>query len=140
MINDIIKVKGRYEFFNVDTKETKVFDNLVVQGFFTNIFKAMKGETFYLQVKDFATGSGTNAAIKSDTTLQTEYFRKAISSINYNTTQCVIKTTLAPSESNITIKEVGIFDTNGGLISRANVNIEKNASTQYIVTYTMTIV
>ena len=62
-----------------------------------------------------------------------------ITSITYNGTKTTIKTTLAPSESNFTITEVGIF-TDSGIISHCNTNIEKNASTQYIVTYTLEVI
>ena len=140
MINEKIKIKGVYEFKNMDTGEVKRFENIVVQNFFDNIFKAVKGETSFLEAVDFATGDGTTAAIKTDTALENELFRKNLTLITSTDTKVIMKTNLAPSESNFQIKECGIFATDGSMISRANVDIEKNASTQYLVSYTITII
>ena len=134
-----LRAIGVYEFYNCQTGEITSFKNVVCQNFFTQLFKRMKNEASDLYITKFATGTGVNPALKTDTALQTEVFRKNVSSVNYNLTKITIKTTLATSESNFVIKEVGIF-TDTGIISRCNVNIDKNASTQYIVTYTLEVV
>lgn len=142
-LNDHLSISGEYKFEGYDITGKKIFEktfkNTVVQNFFTSLFKIIAGQTGYVLAYQMATGTGTNVAAKTDTTLQTEYYRKNVTSITYTTTQVIIKTVLTPVESNITIKEIGIFSSDGGLLSRCNVDVDKNSSTQYTITYTMTI-
>ena len=83
-------------------------------------------------------------SMKANTALQTEVFRKAITTKTYNATQFICKLSLGADESVFTIREIGLFadgtDTlgSGTLFSQCNVNIAKNASTQYLITYTIT--
>lgn len=143
-----MKLKGQYRFEGFNDKGEKVFDktysNVITQNLFTNFFKNLNAESAVLNLTHIATGSGTNAAAKTDTALQTEVFRKAITTKTYGTTTFVCKLSLGASESVFTICEIGLFangtDTagSGTLFSRCNVNIAKNASTQYLITYTIT--
>jgi len=154
-MEDTIKAIGEYHFEGFDLTGKKVFDkkvkNVVTQLYFTIIMKyldqSVSGQADdELDLTHFATGSGTATAAKSDTALGTEVFRKAITSKTYSTTAFVCKTSLVAGESNFLIKEVGIFAKasltlgSGTLISRANVNIDKNANLKYLVTYTLTII
>jgi hypothetical protein len=126
-MRDFIKAKGVYEFKNLDTGEIIKKENVVCQNFFTPTFEAMKNNTSALDVLSFATGDGTTSALKSDTALDNEIFRKNITSITSDSTKVTIKTTLATSESNFNIKEVGLFFSDGGILSRANEILKKTA-------------
>jgi hypothetical protein len=142
--------KGRYhiEGFDVITGQKvfdQVYDNVLVQNFFTSIFEFLDndGTATQLAISHFASGTGTNTATKADTQLQTEAFRKSVTSKSYTNTVFTVKAFLASSESNFTITEIAIFAggsataNSGNLISRCNCNIEKNSSTQYTVNYTI---
>ena len=142
------RVSGHYKIERLDgdkwvTVQEK--NNVVVQGFFTGLFTHLQGTDTPMEVTHFALGTGTTKAMKSNTALEAEAFRKARTSISSTPTSLVVKLSLAPSEAVMTIREIGLFmeatDTpgSGNLLSRVNVNVEKNASTQYLITYTLTI-
>lgn len=152
-----IKAVGIYKFeaYNAKTLERiprldMTYKNILVQGFFTTVFEFLDQAISAPNVADlnlshFATGTGTTTPMKSDTSLETEYFRKAISVKSFGSTSFVCKTVLGPTESNTTIREVGIFANgsltpdSGTLISHCPTNIEKISNIQYIVTYTLTL-
>ena len=147
-IFDRKRVRGHYKIERLDgdkwvTVQEK--NNVVVQGFFTGIFTHMQGTATPMEVTHFALGTGTTTAMKSNTALETETFRKARTSISSTPTSLIVKLSLAPIEAVMTIREIGLFmeatDTpeSGTLLSRVNINVEKNASTQYLITYTLTI-
>lgn len=147
-IFDRKKVSGHYKIERLDgdkwvaVQEKK---NVVVQGFFDSIILNLRGTDTPMEVTHFALGTGSSPALKANASLETETFRKARSSTSNSPTSFIAKLSLAPSEAVMTIREIGVFmeatDTpgSGTLLSRVNVNIEKNASTQYLITYTLTI-
>lgn len=139
-MKEYIKAKGTYIFENMRTGEKTVYKNVVVQNFFTALFKIMSAESDSIQIATFRTGIGTNTAKKNDTALENQEFSKNVTNVTYNATQIKVITTLAPSESNFVIKECGLFFDDGGMLSRVNTNIEKNASTQYLVTYILEVI
>ena len=139
--NDSIKLKGSFRFEGFDENGKKVFDksynNIIVQSAYTAIFKMLKGETHSLTLSHMATGTGTTAALRADTALEMELFRKAITSQSYTNLRYTCKLSLAASESVATIREIGVFaDT--VLFSRCNVNIVKTNAIQLLITYTIT--
>ena len=151
---DLLKATGEYRVEGFDLSGNKVsdqtFKNVLTQGFFTGIFQFLNQavsapDVASLNLSHMATGTGTTPASKSDTAMQTEVFRKAISSKTYTTKKFICKLSLDTSESNFTITELGTFangtDTSGSgtLISHAIVNIEKNANLKYLITYTITL-
>jgi len=152
MINiiDSSKFKGEYKFEGFDLNGKKVFDktykNVLVQNYFNEIFAMLNGDAVALELTHIATGDGVTAPLKANVALENELFRKAISSKSITATQFILKLSIAASESVFTIKEIGVFaeatDTplSGILISRCAVDVVKNASTQYLVTYTITAV
>jgi len=147
-INERKNVVGIYKIEKLEgnkwiTVEEK--KNVVVQGFFSGLFTHLQGIDTPMEVTHFALGTGSSTALKADAALETEVFRKERTSIYATPTSLVVKLSLAPSEAVMTIREIGLFmeatDTagSGNLLSRVNVNVEKNASTQYLITYTLTI-
>ena len=140
-MNDNIFLAGEYRFqgYNVagELVYDQVFKNTVVQNFYENMFFALSGANSNLKIIDFATGTGLSMSQRSDIGLETEVFRKPITQISNTSSQLIIKTSLETFESNFNIKEVGLF-TSAGMTSRVNANIEKTASIQYLITYTLT--
>jgi len=69
-----------------------------------NLLKTNEGIATY-----GAIGTGTNPAILANTTLQTEYFRKALSVRTPDGTTAVLRMYMTTSEGNIAITEYGVF-------------------------------
>lgn len=139
-LTDNSKVKGAYIVENVDTGEKRTYHNVITQNWFTNVFKAINGDpTADLIITSLATGDGLTPALKTNTELENELFRKNVTSISYTSTFIKITTLLAITESNFQIKEIGMF-TSSGIISRVNVDILKNISTQYYIHYILNLV
>ena len=67
------------------------------------------------KIKYFAVGTGTNAPTTSDHTLQSEVFRKAVTSFTNgtNTGETLINVYVAPNDAvNVNIQEVAVFGGN----------------------------
>lgn len=147
-MKDNIKIYGEYNFIFLDEKgnflKEENYKNVITQNLFNGLFDALDGTACALQLTHIATGDGTASALKADTALGNEIFRKAISSKSFTATKAIFKLSLATSESAFVIKEIGAFAEatgtpgSGVLLSRCNVNIDKNASTQLLITYTIT--
>ena len=153
-MKDIISASGEYRVEGFDRAGNKVsdqvFHNVLTQGFFTAIFQLLNQAISApavdsLNLTHTATGNGTTPCLKADTAMESEQFRKQISSKSYSATKFTCKTSLDTTESNFTITELGTFAKatdspgTGTLISHAIVNIEKNANIKYLITYTITI-
>jgi hypothetical protein len=150
-MKDKLRIKGVWTF---DGYENGVFvgrykkENIIVQGFYDLLWQFLREDVDGPAVSDLnlthmATGDGTTPAAIADTLLENELFRKSIASRTYTDDTFTCKLSLATSESNFDIREVGIFadgtgtvDT-GTLISHASVNIPKNSNIQYLVTYNL---
>lgn len=146
-MDDVAIAKGEYIFEAYENgkrapRYDRRYENVIVQSFFTGVFQLLNAATGAdIHLTHMATGTGTAAALKTNTALGSEQFRKALSSKSYTSTQFTVKLSLGTTESNFTIKEVGIFanatDTagSGTLISRCLVDIAKNSNITYLVTY-----
>lgn len=143
-----IKCKGSYivEAYSLDGKliSRKVYENVVVQNFFTTLFNFLNvnnQDQAALYLNYFAVGTDTTQAAKTDTLLGAETFRKSITQKTFNNTRFTCQCELAPSEAVGVIREFGVFANatatadSGTMISHVNVNISKNSSTKYIITY-----
>lgn len=136
---DRSKVYGVYEIHDETGRLVARKKNVVTQNFFTAVLSYLNGTTTAaIGVTKFGAGTGTNAAMKTDTALQTSVFEKSITSSSVNTTQYKAKIVLAPAECNFRIREIGLF-AGTTLISRVNIDVTKNASTQLTVTWILTI-
>ena len=88
-------------------------------------------------------GTGTNAPAAGDTTLQTETYRKAVSSLTYGTSNTKFYATMfyTASETSGTFREVGLFingtgtANSGTLWSRAAINVTKAVTETLTVDY-----
>lgn len=143
-VNDNVGFKGQYFIETIDTK-TGERERIEVKNTLTNINKNIhlamlfgdtSGYSFDdLNIKYLAFGTGTTAAKATDTKLESEYYRKQVTTKTLNTTDGYLETivSLGSLECNITIREIGVFAgasatataNSGNMISRLNVNIEK---------------
>lgn len=155
-MKEILKLHGLYVIESFDAQGNLLSKvekkNLVTQNMFTGFFKFLNQALDApaidsLNLTHIAIGTGTNAALKTDTLLQTETFRKALASKTYNSETFVSKTSIQAAEGNPAggiIREVACFakatDTanSGLLVSRANVVIEKNANIKLVITWFLT--
>lgn len=140
-------IDGKRVPFMVNGKNVMAFHkgNVLTQLFFSGILGNLNGGANALNINYLATGSGTTVVAKSDTSMTTEYFRKQITASSITGTQFIAKTNLATTESNIQIKELGMFANatgtagSGSIFSHANVDIQKTAAIQLLITFTLTI-
>jgi len=148
--------QGKYIFESYDVLSGNKIDtteyNVVTQLFFTRIFRFLNYSADFPAVDDLnlthiAIGTGTVPAIKTDSALQTEIFRKTLASKIYNLNDFTSKISIGPTEGNPAggyIKEIGCFakatDTlnTGILVSRASVNIAKNSNIKLIISWVLT--
>lgn len=137
----MIRIKGEYEIWK-DGVLIDRFHNIICVPVYENLLKGLNGETQpSLDVSYFAFGTGTTPVAESDTTLETEGFRKEFTSKSWTGKQFVAICQLATDEANFTITEVGIFaggsvtaDT-GTLLSHSLRTIEKNSNITYNIIY-----
>ena len=132
------KVSGTY-IIEDEHGNRYIKKNVVVQGFFSAVISYLNGTTTAaIGVTKFGFGTGTTAAAKSDTALETSVYEKAITSKSTGSTFYKCKVVLGPTEANFRIREIGVF-AGSTLISRVNVDKTKTSSNQYTVTYILTI-
>jgi len=152
-----LKMKGEYriESLNIITGERIVHEirNLVLQNLYTALFEFLDYTAYTpsanaIDLQYVAIGDGTTGPVKSDTTLQSEIFRKQYATKAFSETVFTLITSIIPSEGNPVggfIKEVGVFANgtaaadSGTLISRASVNIQKNSNIQLNITWKFTL-
>lgn len=157
MIKEQLYPRGVYTIESIDKRTGKVLSvekqNVVCQGFIDGIwdfldYTAQTPAASALDLTYFAAGEGTTPAARADTTLETEYFRKALSFKGFTSAKFTAKASIDAAEGNPTgdnITEVGIFAggsiaaDSGTLISRAIVSIPKNSNIKLLVTWTLTI-
>lgn len=150
--NEIIIFKGEYLIEGYNKKGKKIFSKK-----YSNTTTHRLYEFIIDQIGDFdpvivapnyvyiALGTGTQQANKLDTTLENELFRKQITQKRRTTNKFIYSVYLLGEDANFHLKEIGTFlkanitANSGMLISRANIDIDKNSSIQYLITFTLTI-
>lgn len=155
MITENLKMYGVWHAVVRDSITGKIvseheYKNLVPTVGRSALAKQMTGnETYDVDVTYFAVGSGTNAPSNSDTTLQTEVARKAVTSSTNNNNEASIATFFAATEATGTHRELGAFGDgdatqasasadSGILYSRAATNITVGATETLTLTYKIT--
>ncbi len=107
-MQDGIKVKGEWLFW-LDGKLVYQGENLVTQSGLNYQAGLFVGEVPADVPIHLAMGTGTNKALLTDTKLQTEGFRKAISSKTQQDNQVRVRTFLLAIEANGEWTEFGLF-------------------------------
>lgn len=144
--------KGNPAEFTCNGNRVSVYHgkNVLTQLLFDGFFKFLNAVTDTpayddLNISHLAIGTGTTTPAKTDTTLETEYFRKAVSSKSYTDDVFTAKMLMGTTEGNTTMTEIGVFadatDTvdTGTLLSRIAVNITKTDSISLLLTWTLTL-
>jgi hypothetical protein len=148
------KIKGikgfvRIEELNIETGEQKVFeaDNMIMQAFYTLLFSFLNFDNLFLTGDEFtithlALGTGTTAVTSSDTTLDTEIDRVAVTTKRIGVSSIESKFIVPPASAVGNIKEMGLFANatstpdSGTLLSRLLINKQKTAVLQWTIIYT----
>lgn len=151
-MKDKISYKGRFHIEIL--QENKIVKEFDIENQLTTINQQIRsqmltgnytGSLTALAIKYFAFGTGTTPAAATDTQLEDEQFRKQITQLSQPTDgQVVSLVSLGYNDANFTITEIGVFcgddatgsANTGTLLSRVNVNIEKNSSLVINVTRT----
>jgi len=148
---ETMRMRGKYTIFseNVKTgeKKTETIHNVLTQPFFDALFgffdQGISGQAAdSIDLEYIAIGDGTATALRADTTLDNETFRKGVSSKSDTDTKYTCVLSIDAAEGNPTggyIKEIGVFadasatPDSGTLVSRANVNVQKNSNIKLLV-------
>ena len=148
------KIKGikgfvRIEELNIETGEQKVFeaDNMIMQAFYTLLFSFLNFDNLSLTGDEFtithlALGTGTTAVSASDTTLDTEIDRVAVTTKRIGVSSIETKIIVPPASAVGDIKEMGLFANatstpdSGTLLSRLLIDKQKTAVLQWTIIYT----
>ena len=103
-------------------------------------------ESNYGRVTYCAVGTGTNVPSASDTTLQTELFRKTISVTAYNSNVATFTTFYDTAEANGTLKELGLFgdladetSNSGTLYAHTSIDKTKTSSDTLTIEWSLVI-
>lgn len=148
------KIKGikgfvRIEELNVETGEQKVYeaDNMIMQAFYTLLFSFLNFDNLSLTGDEFtithlALGTGNTAVTASDTALDTEIDRVAVTTKRVGMASIESKFIVPPASAVGNIKEMGIFakgsstPDSGTLLSRLLIDKQKTAVLQWTIIYT----
>ena len=148
------KIKGikgfvRIEELNIETGEQKVFeaDNMIMQAFYTLLFSFLNFDNLSLTGDEFtithlALGTGTTAVTASDTALDTEIDRVAVTTKRIGVSSIETMVIVPPATAVGYIKVMGLFANatstpdSGTLLSRLLIDKQKTAVLQWTIIYT----
>lgn len=154
LIETDIKLKGELtlDFFNVHTKKHRIYQykNMVVTTAKTSIAQRLAGDTAAGEITYCALGTGTTSPALGNTTLQTELFRKLISSRSVAAAVATFQTFYTTSEANGALKEAGLFGNatavtasatpdSGQLFCRTIINRTKTSSDTLTLSWAVTL-
>jgi len=138
---DSLKIKGKVEIFDLKTKE-KLYekDNLVVNTGLTLIIDRLKTNTIN-PLSHIAVGTGDTPVSATDTQLENEIMRKAISDIDTVGNILTAKTQFEDWEAIEHWREIAIFNAPAGgvMLNRVNIDFEKTTQDAVEVKFTLTI-
>jgi len=136
-IKENYSIKGRMIFTIRDAKTGKIkrrykYDNLIVTVGRSVLAQKLASDDTYTGHVDYgALGTGTNAPANADTQLQTEVYRKAVSSYTSNNNIAYISFFYNATETTGTYREFGTFidgtavADSGQLFTRVAINVTK---------------
>lgn len=109
-----IKIKANVELILRDAKTGRIktidrVHNIFVTAGKNSIADALRGTDSKGEITYCALGTGTNAPAIGDTALQTELFRKLISTKSVTNNTALFETFYTTSEGNGTLREAGLF-------------------------------
>jgi len=127
-IEKIKRFKGKVIITNNTTGKTFVFNNVVCDKFYEMIPDFFIGASPN-KLSHLAIGTGTNPALSTDTTLQTEVSRVAFTTTATSGSQLHMQTEIDGGTAIFTWKELGLFNAAvaGDMTNRVNVDYVHNA-------------
>lgn len=139
-----VRGKIKIEVTDIASGEKKVINinNLVVNTGLDALVDLLRGAgTGVNEVTDIGFGTDNTAAAAGDTGLTGTFSKTIDGSANIGTGEIEIYGSLGTGENNgVTIQEIGLFQTGGGLFARAVISpIVKTAAITVGVTWTITI-
>lgn len=127
-MKDSIRITGLVEFIDLQGNVVKIPNLIVTLGKNWISSRITGAESVASHI---AVGSGANVAALGDSTLQAEFFRKALSTSGGTPSNntVVFETTLLAGEGTGAITEVGLFDaaSSGTLIARTVFAVQNKA-------------
>ena len=150
-VENSLSVSGKIKmtFRNVLTGEIRIssYSNLVVNTGKYMLAKRLNNEANDCNLTYCAVGTGTDPPSTNDTTLQTEYYRKVVSSYSRTENITTISTYFGPSVANTTLKEVALFGEaasatpdSGTMFNRAAINEIKTSAETLTIDCSITFV
>lgn len=126
-----------------------VHENLIVTTGKVAVAARFAGDTSKANRNEItfgAVGTGTNSPALSDTTLQTEFFRKVLATRSFLSNVATLRLFLSTSEGNTTLKEFGLFGEDasatpdsGTLFNRVKIDRTKTSSNTLTIESRITI-
>lgn len=149
-LGDIIVPTGAIQLVLHDAKTKKIKEVTYFKNMFVTAGKNSLARSFMDSTKGMITyhgnGTSTQAPALGDTSLIAELFRKLISVRSYASNVFTAQTFFTTSESNGTIREMGLFGdsasstaNSGTLFCRAAVNRTKSSSDTLTASWSVTI-
>jgi hypothetical protein len=149
--NDIFKLKANVEVILRDAQSGRIksidrYHNLFVTTGKSSVADCLRGSSNKGVITYCALGTGTNAPASGDVALQTELFRKLISTRSVTNNTALFETFYTTSEGNGTLREAGLFgdaatgsSATGTLFCRVNITRTKTSSDTLTIRWYVTV-
>ena len=125
------------------------YDNLIVTTGKVAVARRLAGDLSLANPGEITFGSvgtGTDVPALTDTTLQTEFFRKILSLRTFSGNIAILQMFMNSSEGNANLREFGLFGEaasaavdSGTLFNRVNINEDKTAATTLTIEAEITV-
>lgn len=130
------KFKGFVEIYNNTTKELMSINNIVCDGFYTLLADRMINDSVSA-ISYFAIGDSTTPVSTTDTAINNETFRKAVTNKSSPGSTITIATEIYGNEALGTWKEIGLLNasTSGTLTNHTNIDYTHTAGDILTITW-----
>lgn len=125
------------------------YENLIVTTGKIAVARGLAGDLSVAnpgEITFAAVGTGTNAPAISDTTLQTEFFRKILSLRSFSANKAILQMFMTTAEGNANLREFGLFGEaasatpdSGTLFNRVNITEDKTSATTLTIEAEITV-
>ena len=132
-----------------DITKVSVYENLIVTVGKVAVARRLAGDLSVASPGEITFGSvgtGTDLPAITDTTLQTEFFRKILSVRTFSSNVAILQMFMNSSEGNANLREFGLFGEaasatpdSGTLFNRVNITEDKTAATTLTIEAQITV-